>query len=286
MTRRPGWIRLPDGWTRERRRGPWPFVTAEHLRRPDGTIIRWASREARKVDGPDAGSTWWAPRARGWWIGVLFAIGSACFALGAMPWYVDAVGVTIANTTFFLGSLFFTSAAFLQYREATDAADRLHEEVTGRRSARWRVLAWAPERIDWWATSIQFIGTLFFNVTTFAALRSGLDVQQETRRVWVPDLFGSIAFLVASALAWAEAGHAWLSWRPHSAGWRIAGINLWGSIAFGVSAVGAYIVPTTGELANASVAAAGTFLGALCFFAGGLMLLPERTAAKSGPDDT
>ena len=55
-------------------------------------------------------------------------------------------------------------------------------------------------RIDWWATTIQFIGTLLFNVSTFAALRAGLDVQQQERRIWVPDLYGSIAFLVASAL--------------------------------------------------------------------------------------
>ena len=246
--------------------------------------MEWASREARKVEGPEAGSTWWAPRARGWWIGVLFAVGSACFALGASTWYVDAVGVGAANVTFFVGSLFFTSAAFLQYREASQAADRHQVEVTGRRLARWRVLAWAPGRIDWWATAIQFVGTLFFNWTTFAALRTGFDVQEETRRVWAPDAIGSIAFLVASLFAWGEAGHAWLSWRPRSAGWRIAGINLLGSIAFGISALGAYIEPATGELANASAATLGTFLGALCFLAGGLMLLPERTAAISGPD--
>ena len=38
------------------------------------------------------GSTWWAPTAVGWWIGVLFAIGSLCFTVGAAPGYVDRVG--------------------------------------------------------------------------------------------------------------------------------------------------------------------------------------------------
>src|SRR5689334_23477226 len=67
------------------------------------------------------GSTWWAPRARGWWIGVLFAIGSTLFALGALPPYADAVGIHWDTATFFVGSLFFTTAAFLTYREAVDA---------------------------------------------------------------------------------------------------------------------------------------------------------------------
>ena len=54
------------------------------------------------------GSTWWAPRARGWWIAVLFAVGSALFVLGAFPSYAAAVGVRWDSATFFLGSLFFT----------------------------------------------------------------------------------------------------------------------------------------------------------------------------------
>jgi hypothetical protein len=55
-------------------------------------------------------------------------------------------------------------------------------------------------------------------------------------------------------------------------------LNVAGSIAFGVSAVAAYIVPDTGEVWNTAAAGAGTFVGALCFLAGGLLLLPERTA--------
>jgi len=93
----------------------------DHLR-PDGVIVRWESRRHRKHLKEPAGSTWWAPRARGWWIAVLFAIGSLLFALGAIPGYANAVGAEWDNVTFFIGSLFFTSAAFLTYREAVDAA--------------------------------------------------------------------------------------------------------------------------------------------------------------------
>jgi hypothetical protein len=42
---------------------------------------------------------------------ILFVIGSACFALGAVPGYEAAVGTTADGITFFVGSLFFTAAA-------------------------------------------------------------------------------------------------------------------------------------------------------------------------------
>ena len=53
--------------------------------------------------------------------------------------------------------------------------------------------------------------------------------------------------------------------------------NLVGSVAFGVSAVAGDINPSTGQLHNAERSNLGTFIGALCFLAGALLLLPERT---------
>jgi len=283
---RPGWIELPEGWSRESTKGPWPFVTAERFRRPDGSVVHWTSRSHRKRQARAVGSTWWAPTARGWWIGVLFAIGSTCFAVGAFPPYAVAVGQRADDITFFAGSIFFTSAAFLQYAEAAAAARRPEAEgELPRRPPSWRVLTWAPWRIDWWSTAVQFVGTLLFNVSTFAAIRAGFDTAQIDHRVWMPDLLGSIAFLVASALAWAEAGHGWWSWRPRSIGWRIAAANMVGSIAFGVSAVAAYVVPRTGELVSSALANLGTFVGAVCFLVGALLLLPERVAGTATAED-
>lgn len=113
-----------------------PATFVDRLR-PDGVIIRWESRRHRKhlKDGPAAGSTWWAPRSRGWWIAVLFAVGSLLFAVGSVAGYADAVGTRWDNVTFFIGSLFFTSAAFLTYREAVDAAPRALNPVRRRVSA-------------------------------------------------------------------------------------------------------------------------------------------------------
>src|SRR6185312_12924002 len=105
----------------------------------------WSSRAHRKRSGAAGGSTWWAPGARGWWIGVLFAIGSTCFALGSFPPYAVAVGDTADDITYFVGSIFFTSAAFLQFREAVGAAQAHEEEGQDpRRPGSWRILGWAP----------------------------------------------------------------------------------------------------------------------------------------------
>jgi hypothetical protein len=49
-----------------------------------------------------------------------------------------------------------------------------------------------------------------------------------------------------------------------------------------VSAVAGYISPVTGDLRNAERANLGTLVGAVCFFVGALLLLPERTEESSG----
>ena len=250
-----------------------PFVTYVERVRPDGAVARWDSRRHRKhpQGAPAAGSTWWAPRARGWWIAVLFAIGSLLFALGAVPGYASAVGASWDTVTFFTGSLFFTAAGFLTYREAVDAGP----QPPG--TARRRFFVFQPGRIDWLATAVQLAGTVFFNVSTGVAMVSDLSAQAAHRHVWRPDAFGSVCFLVASALAWFEACHGWAAWRPQSWSWWITLLNLTGSVAFGVSAVAGYISPSTGQIHNAELTNLGTFVGALCFLAGALLLLPERT---------
>ncbi len=204
-------------------------------------------------------------------------IGSACFAIGALPGYVSLVGVAADGVTFFVGSIFFTSAAYLQYVEVVATAPDL-----GSRSSRFVLASWEPRRIDWLATSIQFVGTLFFNVSTFRAMLDSFGAGPAEMLSWRPDALGSICFLVASWLAFAEAGHRWISWRPHDLGWTIAALNLAGSVFFGLSAIGAFVIPSTGELLNATVANVGTFLGAIGFLIGAALLIPEASRARSG----
>ena len=132
----------------------------------------------------------------------------------------------------FAGSLFFTAAGFLSYREAVDAAPR-GSGATGR-----RFFVVQRHRIDWWATAIQLAGTLFFNISCGYALQQNLTALAAHRHVWRPDAFGSICFLVASALAWFEVCHGWGAWRPRQWAWWITLVNLAGSVAFGASIAG------------------------------------------------
>jgi hypothetical protein len=199
-------------------------------------------------------STWWAPAARDWWIGVLFMVGSACFALGATPGYAGAVGPKTDGITFFVGSLFFTSAALLQMLEGLHASS-----------------------LDRWAGIVQFAGTIFFNVSTAHALITNLNASQTDNLVWRPDAFGSICFLIASQMAFMAVGHTWVSWRPRVIEWWTAALNMVGSIAFGVSAVASYVIVDSGMVRNVERANLGTFIGALCFLFGAFLLLPART---------
>jgi hypothetical protein len=244
--------------------------------RPDGVIVRWESRHHRKHQKSAVGSTWWAPTARGWWIAILFAVGSLLFAVGSVPGYASAVGTSADAVTYFIGSLFFTSASFLSYREAVDAAPQALNP------AHRRFFVYQPGRIDWWATAVQLVGTVYFNVSTGVAMVTDLSVQAAHQHEWRPDAIGSVCFLVSSALAWYEVCHGWLAWRPRSYSWWITLLNLIGSIAFGISAVAGYINPVTGQVHNAGRADAQTLIGAVCFLIGAVLLLPERTEEVSG----
>ena len=282
-----GYVELPEGWERVSADGPGPFVTSEVLRRPDGTLVRWNSRLYRKGSGApataatqaqaDTESVWWRPQTRGWWMAILFAIGALCFLVGGIASQWESTDHTIVGVTFFVGSLFFTSAGYLQYAEAANVERKLGPR---RHRPRWRPASWEPKRIDWLAGLVQFIGTLLFNISTFAALNDQLSTQQTNHRVWAPDAFGSIAFLVSSSLAFAEVCHRWICVQRRSLSWWIVAINLLGSIAFGASAIASLLEPSTGEPVSARIANAGTSFGGLCFLVAAVMLIPEAAGAR------
>ena len=175
------------------------------------------------------------------------------------------------SVTYFIGSLFFTSASFLSYREAVDAAP------PAQNPAHRRFFTFEPGRIDWWATAVQLVGTVYFNVSTGVAMAQNLSATTAHQHEWRPDAIGSVAFLSSSALSWYEVCHGWAAWRPRSYSWWITLANLVGSIAFGISAVAGYVNPVTGQVHNAGRADTQTLIGAICFLVGAVLLLPERT---------
>lgn len=272
------YLELPAGWSRDASQGFGPFVTREELLRSDGSRALWESRWHRKHPRRQpTGSTWWAPRALAWWIGVLFGSGSLCFALGSLPAVATGVGTTVDDVIYFIGSLFFTLAAFLQYYEAASTPTRAGNAA--KRSLRdlFRV---QHHRIDWWAAMVQFVGTLWFNRTTLSSLLIGLGASPAHNQVWRPDALGSVCFLISSWLAWAEECHGATAWRPRDISWWITLLNLVGSVAFGVSAVASYVRPN-GQLVSIALTNLGTFVGAVCFLVGAILLLPERTTREA-----
>jgi hypothetical protein len=272
-----------------------PFITRVRLRLPDGKPWVWTSRQHRYLGGVGslpAEAESQIDKAR-WWLKVglfaritylvsaLFLVGSACFAAasaaGLVPRFFGAFADSpfVINLVFFVGSIFFTLAAYLQLLAAVNA-DRI-SAIAHRRSppGQFRWFGWRPNGIGWIAAFTQFIGTLLFNFNTFDALLADLDWLQEDLLIWTPDAIGSICFLAASALALIEYGHGRWVWQPHDVSWWIVNINMSGSIAFGISAIYAIVLPGTAELLDAWLVNVWTLIGAIGFLLGAWLLLPE-----------
>jgi hypothetical protein len=221
------------------------------------------------------------PRRLNGLIAALFMIGAAGFAVGSVPAYASAVGATADALTFFISSLFFTLASYWQLVQSQSPAMAATGSPRDDDRQCVHLLAWLPRDKAWLAAAIQFPGTLFFNGTTFWAITTATTSSQYDKVVWRPDLYGSILFLVSSAFAVSAAGR-FLTWRPRVAMWRIAWLNMIGSIAFMASAIGAHVVPSSGEARNLALADSGTLLGAVCFFVGALLAIPAWKRATGG----
>ncbi|SDC70583.1 hypothetical protein [Rhodococcus tukisamuensis] len=186
-----------------------------------------------------------------------FTIGALLFALGSAPWISTAMGTASANTVFFVGSWFFTAAAFVQLVLSGPATttDQGKPAI----------------RAEWLSAATQLLGTLLFNISTGAALHAHT-IKGEEHLVWNPNAEGSVAFLLSSALAVLMLLRVNQIWEPGSRDWQSVWLNMLGSIAFGISAVGAFIT-RDGTVMDDVLATGGTFVGALCFFAASAMFL-------------
>lgn len=184
----------------------------------------------------------------------LFAIGSAFFATATVPGFSALAGASAANALCFVGSWFFTTAAWIQLVRS------------------------GPEgSLEWLSAATQFGGTILFNVSTGTAVWAHA-VRTERRLVWAPDATGSLAFLVSGALGIVAITALAGRWAPGSRDWQAQWVNMIGCVAFGVSALGAF-VRMSGTAADQVIANLGTFIGAICFLIAALLVLPRRQAS-------
>ncbi len=214
-----------------------------------------------------------------------FAVGSACFVLGSVPAYANGVGGAADSVTFFVGSIWFTAASLLQLLQAQTPAMTGVDEAGQDARSRLVLWAWLPHDRGWLAAVTQFPGTLFFNVSTFAALAHNASVGEEDQHVWKPDAYGSTLFLVASVLALAALRtvppgrlRSWLS----VIGWT----NMAGSVLFMASAIASYVLPSSGDLIDVPLAVGGTLLGAACFLLGSVLMFPAWRAGTATATET
>ena len=278
-----------------RSRGPGPFITHRLQKLPSGFYLAATSRRHRKglpahqvetpaharqprPASPVAFRRLWAPKRIGWWVALLFASGSIHFMIGALAatWPNASPGALRDAGTlgwiFFVGSIFFTGAAWLQWLEALngDVATALTDGPKP-----WKWFGWRPRNLGYLACLVQLAGTILFNFNTADAMIPGLSWQQQDLLIWTPNMIGSICFLVASYLAYAEVSHGAGSFAPRSIGWWISIINLAGSVAFQVSALHSFVGPAPSSHEMLFWSTLWTAIGALCFLVGAYLLIPE-----------
>jgi hypothetical protein len=267
--------------------GPWPFTTRQVYRLEDKSQKIWLSRLHRKQETSNTQkaavsgiSDWlWAPSLMNWWIGTVFALGAFLFALGSVlslnPEIVRWLSLTTTQVgvVFFAGSIPFTTAAYLQLYQSANAPDIDQRNTAA--PGRTKIFGWKPRDIGWLSCAFQFPGTVLFNINTFDALVPGLNWWQQDIAVWTPNIIGSILFIASGYLAFVETCHKHLAWRPRELSWWITLLNLLGCIGFMIAAI--YGVVPKGDTSPVFPMLSTAFIlqGAVCFFLGSVLMLPE-----------
>ncbi|QDV18941.1 hypothetical protein Pan153_36020 [Gimesia panareensis] len=279
-----------QGWECIESTGAPPFTTRRLFRHVDGTLREWLSRKHRKdliareiglaeALGKLLVRCLWLPRELNWWIGSLFAVGALLFAaasaLSLSPDLASALSLsaTDVNVIYFAGSIPFTTAAYLQLYQAANAGALPDEEEDS--ESRRKLLGWKPLDAGWLSCALQFIGTILFNFNTLDALLPGLSWFETDLLVWIPNYVGSILFLASGYLAFIEICHYYWGWQPGNLSWWIGSINLLGCIGFMMSAFFAFTAPGPEVDWIVMVSVAFTLQGAICFFLGAVLMLPE-----------
>lgn len=269
--------------------GPWPFITVGTYTLAGRRFI-WHSRQHRKgLDwrawAAHAPAAFWQTRTYNWLVGASFALGALLFVAGSLLSLPPAshwpAGAAAANMVFFLGSVPFTFAAYLQLFQAANARPFSVDPDAAPR-APIRLIGWHVHNAGWLSSFSQFTGTLAFNMNTWDAMHTASAWLAQDQWVWAPDMIGSALFLISGYLAFLEISRGYWSWRPRDIAWQIVAINLIGCVAFMTAAVLSF-TPRRPEAAwIIDLGNIHLLIGSACFFIGAVLTIREGTAAATG----
>jgi hypothetical protein len=285
--RKIAYFHLSSKWKNPEIRKLGPFIVELRQRLRDGQTLSMTSRAYRKGFAPRILPEHSIEIRRSGtpilfvlslsqinaWIGILFMIGSALFISGSAMSLFQIPQQTLNALTYFIGSIFFTLAAYIQYFQAINTDHFAKDAPETAERKRW--FDWQPKQIGFWITFTQFIGTLLFNINTF----NPFWVQtrfQENLFVWTPNIQGSILFMISGTLAMMEIckGRVWC-WKPREIEWNLTFINFLGCVAFLLSALLAFSNPDPLLKEKWIYSDGFTLIGAICFFTGAYLTLSE-----------
>jgi len=202
-----------------------------------------------------------------------FVIGGSLFSIGALLAQAHVGGPRLAAVVFMVGGVFFTTGGYASVLQVANAPREVDGVV---RASAWRWWSTEPGRLDWASAVALFVGTLYFGASLAVALLGDLTIAQLHRLVWSPEIIGCVLFLVSGHLALTEMHRD----RPPGAradlGWWIVVVNQVGSALFMVSALAAFVRPSTGDELAVGIANWACFSGAACFAVAGAMQEFER----------
>lgn len=188
-----------------------------------------------------------ASRGRNLAAAVSFVIGGSLFALGAVFAQLEVGSLVTVNVTYLVGGVFFSLGGYVS------------------------ILLAPPHQRQWRSAVVLFVGTLLFAVSLVAAFAAGLTPRQSNGWIWLPDISGCLCFLVSGHLAMLQVGAGRIRVRPRVLGWWVVAVNQLGSILFFLAGLAAFTRPATSHELDVGLVNWGTFAGALCFAAGGLI---------------
>lgn len=196
------------------------------------------------------------------WIARLFMIGSSLFFAGSILFLLGGSTPFFNGMVFFIGSLFFTSAAYCQYYQSINPHE-VHQY--------W--FTWQVKNLTFYVACTQFIGTILFNVNTLDALLDLGWFGQELL-VWCPDIIGSILFQISGCLSVIAMNRCGVNSSTRGVSWYIGIANFSGCVAFLISACFALVLPHPVDVLSI-YSTIFTLIGALCFFVSAYLMWSE-----------